>query len=428
MSLRKNPKALLLLVFLSFVSISTLMALLIPPTEDQKAQVELQNKLEKRMELSKALSDSARLNQWPEELELSLNNTQKKYQMTYTLDSELQNQATQLLTSYRPDYGAIVMMEATTGKILSMVSYERNPSLNTNLTLRASFPAASVFKIITASAAVDKAGVNAGHTIHFNGGNYTLYKKNVMSDRINRWTRKITLRDAFARSINTAFGRLSLENLNPKDILEYANRYMFNQEIPADFPVETGIAVVPNEKSYELTQVASGFNKLNRMSPIQGAMIAGAVVNNGKMVVPYIVESIKSPENEVVYQGETLERGTILSPESVTEIKEMMAQTVRGGTSRKTFRTLVRDRRFHEIDMGGKTGHLTGDNPKGRVDWFVGYAFDEEDRKIAVAAITVNKEFWTVKSSHLAQTMMKKYFEPLMKSKVASRNRDGFSN
>lgn len=420
MARKKKPKALLLLVFLSFASITILMALLVPPTEEEKAQIEVQTKLEKRLDLSKGLSESIRQSQLPEELEFSLNDRADKYKMSYTIDSELQSQALQLLKSYKPDFGAIVLMEAATGKILSMVSYERNPALNTNLAIRASYPAASIFKIVTASAAVDKAGVNAGHTISFNGGNYTLYKKNVMSDRINRWTRKITLRDAFARSINTAFGRLSLENLDPKDLLEYANRFMFNQEIPSDFHVDMGVAVVPTEKNYELTQAASGFNRLNRMSPVQGAMIAGSIVNGGKMVVPYIVDEIKDSDDKIVYQGETLERGAILNPDSIVEIKEMMEQTVLFGTSRKTFRSLVRDRRFQEIDMGGKTGHLTGDDPKGRVDWFVGYAEDESARKVAVSAITVNKKFWTVKSSHLAQTMIKKYFEPTIKRKVAA--------
>jgi hypothetical protein len=60
--------------------------------------------------------------------------------------------------------------------------------------------------------------------------------------------------------------------------------------------------------------------------------------------------------------------------------------------------------------MGGKTGHLTGDDPKGGVDWFVGYA-SNGDRQIAIAAVTVNKKYWTVKSSYIGQSLFKKAFE-----------------
>jgi cell division protein FtsI/penicillin-binding protein 2 len=195
-------------------------------------------------------------------------------------------------------------------------------------------------------------------------------------------------------------------------------------QIPTDFAVEQGVAQVPTEKSYELTQVASGFNRINRMSPIQGAMIAAAVVNDGKMLVPYVVDQLKNSEGDVFYKGEPLEKGYIMTAESASQMRKMMEQTILGGTSRKTFRQLVRDRRFKEIEMGGKTGHLTGDNPKGRVDWFVGYATDDQNRKLAVAAVTVSKKFWTVKSSYIGQYMFRSYFEPGLKKKtVAYRDR-----
>ncbi|HWU42860.1 MAG TPA: penicillin-binding transpeptidase domain-containing protein, partial [Bdellovibrio sp.] len=202
---------------------------------------------------------------------------------------------------------------------------------------------------------------------------------------------------------------------------EYSSRFMFNQEIPADFPVEMGVAYIPPGKGFEMAEAASGYNKSNRMSPVQGAMIAASVANEGKMVVPFLVSSIQDETGKTLYQGQTLERGVVMSKESAAKVRELMGQTVLAGTSRRTFRPLMKDRKFREIEMGGKTGHLMGDNPKGRVDWFVGYAFDE-DRKIAVAAITVNKKFWTVKSGHLGQSMFRKYFGSVIAhQKLSSR-------
>jgi penicillin-binding protein A len=300
-----------------------------------------------------------------------------------------------------------------------MSSFEKGTIIGSNLALKASFPAASIFKVVTASAAVDKAGVSPEHRIGYNGGNYTLYKKNVLSDKVNRWTRFITLKEAFARSINTAFGRLSLESLEPKDLSEYANRFMFNQEIPTDFNVETSQASVPSEKGFELTEVASGFNRFNTLSPVHGAMLASTIINDGKMLVPYIVDSLENSNNEKIYKAQVLERGQILRPESAAKVRQMMEQTVLMGTSRKTFRKIVRDKKYREIEMGGKTGHFSGLNPKGRNDWFVGYASDEED-KIAIAAITVNVKKWTVKSSALGEMMFRKYFKDKLDDKAAA--------
>jgi cell division protein FtsI/penicillin-binding protein 2 len=115
-----------------------------------------------------------------------------------------------------------------------------------------------------------------------------------------------------------------------------------------------------------------------------------------------------------------MNKGQTMSKESAAKVRELMEQTVIAGTSRRSFRPITKDRKYKEIEMGGKTGHLTGDNPKGRVDWFVGYAL-EENRKIAVAAITVNKKFWTVKSAHLGQSMFKKYFAPVIAAQQTNK-------
>lgn len=59
--------------------------------------------------------------------------------------------------------------------------------------------------------------------------------------------------------------------------------------------------------------------------------------------------------------------------------------------------------------MGGKTGSLTGMSPKGKYDWFMGYASDG-NHKIALCALTINEDTWRVKSSFLARTYIESYF------------------
>lgn len=370
-----------------------------------------------RSQISDVISDKILINEFPSQLSFNSDPNEisvSQFKVDYTLDEHMQDYANQLLTQYKPDYAAIVLMNARTGEILTLSSFEKEKRYGSNLALKATYPAASIFKVITAATAVDKAGVSPNMKIAFNGGNYTLYKKNVLSDHVNRWTRFITLKEAFARSINTAFGRLSLEKLEPEDLSSYAQRFLFNQDLPTDFRVERSVASVPTEKGYELTEVASGYNRFNTLSPVHGALIASTIINEGRMPTPYLVKNIYNEQNELIYSGDSVHdldiTRQIITSDSAEKVKQMMEQTVLAGTSRKSFRNLVRDRNFREVEMGGKTGHFTGANPQGRTDWFVGYASDGED-KIAIAAITVNIEKWTVKSSALGEMMFRKYFK-----------------
>ncbi len=387
-----------------------------PESKENSAQTNLTE----RKQIAESIGSAIKNNQWPTEKEFTLNNEKNKLNINYTLDLSLQKESDDLLKKYKPDYGAIFMIDAKTGRILAMSSFQKSDPKATNLNLRATFPAASVFKVITASAAIDHSGINPDHKIAFNGGNYTLYKKNVLSETVNRWTRFISLKDAFAKSINTAFGRLAIENIEPKVLNTYAEKFMFNKELRTDFPVEISNAQIPADKGFELSQVASGYNRFNTMSPVHGAMIAATIINDGRMNLPYVVDELTDSNKNIVYKGQTASNEQIISVESAAKVQSMMEQTVLAGTSRKTFRKMLREKKFREIEMGGKTGHFSGENPKGRTDWFVGYASDG-DNKVAIAAITVNIQKWTVKSSALGEMMFRKHFKSVLEEKEITK-------
>lgn len=367
--------------------------------------------------LSEKVTQNLIKNEISKDFELNLFDDQQKYKVSYTLDPELQTEAQTLLKKYKPDYAAIFMYDVQTGEVLAMSSWQKSNPKAENWNLKATFPAASIFKIVTASAAVDHMGIKPDQKIAFNGGNYTLYKRNVLSEKINKWTRFVTLKEAFARSLNTAFGRLTLENLNPKALADYSERFLFNKNIITDFKFQQSTAVIPEGNDFALTQAASGFTRDNTLSPVHGAMIASTIVNKGSMVTPYIVKEVTDEKGNVVYKPNLVKPIQVMTPESAEQIEQMMEQTVLAGTSRKAFRKLIKDKKFKEVEMGGKTGHLTGTNPKGRTDWFVGYAKDSDNNTVALAAITVNIQKWTVKSSSLAEMMFRKHFKYILENK-----------
>jgi beta-lactamase class D len=86
----------------------------------------------------------------------------------------------------------------------------------------------------------------------------------------------------------------------------------------------------------------------------------------------------------------------------------MLRETVQAGSARSSFAGF-----FHgamaQVEVGGKTGSLSGLDPQGRYDWFVGYA-TAGPKKLAYAALCINRDFWYVKSAFIARKAIEHYF------------------
>ena len=85
-----------------------------------------------------------------------------------------------------------------------------------------------------------------------------------------------------------------------------------------------------------------------------------------------------------------------------------MQATVTKGSASKSFKKFFRHD-MKTVEVGGKTGSLTGENPRGRYDWFVGYA-QKNGRNLAFAAMCINEEFWYVKSAYVARKAIEHFF------------------
>jgi cell division protein FtsI/penicillin-binding protein 2 len=360
--------------------------------------------------LSKVLGDSASFYKFPTEVSVPLSSGENVSAVVqYSFDANLQEAMEELMRQYRPDYGAFVAIDAVTGRVLSMVSYtsEPDPERPDNLALRATFPSASVFKVVTAAAAIEEKKFNASTVIPFNGRAHRLYRS-LLREKLTRWTRYITLRDAFAQSVNPVFGKIGADEVGSAGLRDYANRFGFNRAIESDLPIQQGRAPIPEDR-WGLAETASGFTRDNTMSPMQGALIAAAIVNDGEMMEPYMVQNVYKSDGTPLYTAEPKLSSQTVDKATAEEIRNLMHETVVRGTSRQSFRGFFKGE-FRDLKVGGKTGSLTGDNPQGKYDWFAGFA-DDGFHKIAVCALTVHKQVWRVKSSYLARRAIESYLK-----------------
>lgn len=379
--------------------------------------------------LASMLGESPAFYRFPTEMEIP--GFASKVVLQYSFDQKLQQEMESLFEQYKPDYGAFVAMDAETGRILSVVSFSTHSDVDDNLAFRATFPSASVFKVVTAAAAIEDEKYSGDTLIAFNGANHTLYKHNILKNPINRWTRKITLKEAFSKSINTVFGRIGAFSVGSSHLREYADRFGFNHPIQADFNFQEGRAPIPDD-AWGLSQTASGYTQDNTMSPMQGALIAAAIGNGGKMMEPFLVKSVYSVDGKELYTAEPKVAELSVDSNTAAEIQGLMRETVLHGTSMKSFHGFNKGK-FADVVVGGKTGTLTGSDPRGRYDWFVSFA-NGRGHKIALAALTVHQKFWRVKSSYLVRRAIEEYFgsldvdaedsaEPKAVSPSASRGR-----
>lgn len=327
--------------------------------------------------------------------------------LSLSLDTALQSYAGRLLERYRPRYGAVAALDPVSGRVLCLASYthEGEKYIGNDLYLKSIFPAASVFKTVTAAAAIEQANMNARSTIAHAGRNHTLYKFQL--EKVLERQREFTLENAFAYSINPVFGRIALFSLEKGTLKDYGNRFGFNSTVPFELDNEINEMFSP-DSDFAVAELASGFNQHTSISPLFGALIASAVSEDGFIPRPTLIDSVwSSKRNTTLYvRGREVWRKA-LNRSTANELKRIMAKVPVYGTARNSFRTLRRSTIYNVYEYGGKTGSVSKQG-LGRVDWFVGFARHPHDkeRRIALGVVTTHGAYWTVHSSYIASELM----------------------
>lgn len=363
-----------------------------------------------RRALAAALTPAIEANHYPPSVELPTAELPGALTVKYTIDSALQLEAQRLLSKYKPDYGVFVALEPDTGRVLAMASRARDGNARTaidNMSMVNSYPAASISKIITAIAAIDTGKTAPASIIPFNGKTTSLYKNHVFNHRDNRWTRKFSFEESFAKSVNSVFGRVGAVHVGGDAMLNAAQRLGFNGRFATDFAFANGEVELDPADDWQVAEMASGYTRRNTLSPLHGAALAATAVNGGKLIAPGVVQAVLGPNGVPLYWHEATARQAMRA-ETAGELKRLMRATVIRGSARKSFRGFHRGQ-FKEALVGGKTGSLRGLAPKGEYDWFVGFG-ELGAHKIAFAALCINKERWYVKSTRLARELVEFYF------------------
>lgn len=319
----------------------------------------------------------------------------------YSLDPDLQRYAVQLVNETQSPHIAIVAMEPQTGRILALA--ERSHVID-HPVLHSGFPAASLFKIVTASAALETGTIVPFSKVFFRGGTYTLDKTNFAPDE-KRDRLSMTVAEALGKSCNPVFARIALKYLSPNLMRHYANSFGFNSPLQFEAPLPKSIAYVPDD-DFGLSRTAAGFGDVT-ISPLHAVTMMAAIANGGMMPKPKLVDQVLSSSGNLKYQDRSSTGSRrALRPDTARTLLRMMEATTTVGTSRRAF--MAGNKPLLPVSVAGKTGTLRGDNPKGLNNWFIAAA-PIESPKIAVSVIVVNPASVSAKASQIGRRVIESY-------------------
>jgi membrane peptidoglycan carboxypeptidase len=313
-----------------------------------------------------------------------------------TIDWDLQRFIAEKASQYKLYYGAIVVMDAGSGDILALYGQGLGGEQDCGLGLDPDL-GASIFKLVTAVAALEQAGFTPESVFSYNGSAYTLYKKQLTNLR-NRWTEDISLADAFARSNNVVFGKLGCMHLGQQPLVITADKMGFGKSPLQEISITPSESYLPQDE-YGIAELACGFNRHTRISPLHAAQMVTAVLNDGFMLTPRLLRG-RGGDKTRAMQGET-----------ARALHDMMERTVKRGTVSKTFRGSSSDRVLKHLAIGGKSGSINGSDPEGRRNWFAGYARHKETGEgITIGCLLIlNDRFW-VEADTLSRLVIRRYF------------------
>ena len=309
--------------------------------------------------------------------------------------------------------GAVAALDPRTGKVLVLASA---PSFDPNLveerfgqierTTATCRPAApllnrasaglyvpgSTFKVITAAAALESGKFRPEST--FNDPGYCM----VYGRRVNNFDTStpfgtIDLEDALANSVNSVFCNVG-KALGAKRILDTAKRFGFYELPPLETPAEERepsglydgrrLYYPENDPDVDAGRMAFGQERM-LVTPLQMAMVAGALGTGGRLMEPQAVARVVAPGGRVVLRQRPREIRQAVSRETADAIARMMRLAVSSGTGTAA--------QISGYSVGGKTGTGETGVPGSNITWFIAFAGRDETRpaELAIAVVLQNQ-------------------------------------
>jgi penicillin-binding protein A len=311
------------------------------------------------------------------------------------------------MSALRDQRGAVAAIEPSTGRVLVLASrptydpnqierrngfariLKRSGSPLVNRATSGLYPPGSIFKVVTGAAALESGKFTPDS--RFNDPGYCIeYGQRVQNYDTTSPFGNVNLHQAMQYSINSVFCEIG-KRLGGIEILDQAKRFGFYADPPLDTPSEErspsglynrGRLFFPEDNfKVDPGRLAFGQERM-LVTPIQMAMVAGAVANRGVVMRPKLVQRVQTRGGKVVSRLRPSELGSAMSEQTARELSTMMQSVVAGGTGTAA--------QISGVSVAGKTGTAETGVSGRNVTWFIAFA-PAENPRVAISVVLENQ-------------------------------------
>ena len=314
----------------------------------------------------------------------------------YTLDVALTKRVFRILKKGNARRAHAIVMDPNTGRVLAYASTDVD-----HFPPNRTYPAASLVKVVTAAAALDHAPEKARKTCRYRGSPYKLTRSRLHPPKTGR---ESSLERSLAISNNQCFAQLAVNTVGNEALIEALDRFGWRDSPAPGY--EAGI-VEPGEGEYDLGRLGCGLAGC-RITPLHAAQLASTLVR-GERVTPWWIDRVIDANGRDVPLPPSPAPKRVMSEDLAQELRRMLVRTTTAGTARSAFRNARGRPLLDGVKVAGKTGNLSGSDPKGRYEWFMGVA-PADHPSIAVVVVQVHDNLWWQNSSQLAARVLHEVF------------------
>lgn len=253
-------------------------------------------------------------------------------------------------------YGTAIVMETTTGKIRAMANLGRRPDgtywEDDNYALRATEPGSTI-KLATLLAVLEKGTSRIDDKVEVGSAGRAQVGNKMVTDAERSPRPVLTVKECFAHSSNVGMSKLAYKAFakRPAEMKEYLHRFRLDERTPIDLsnvPKPT-MAPLDQKGSAEGNMLWMSFGYGLQVSPLHTLALYNAIANNGRMMKPYLVESVRHNGILVKQFDPVVMEKSLCKPEVTAAARSAMEATVTDGTATRVFKGMP-------FAVAGKTG------------------------------------------------------------------------
>ncbi len=279
------------------------------------------------------------------------------FSIVLTIDETIQFIAERALDKMYKKYNAkgasIIVMNPQTGEILAFANRptynleeasKSTPESRTDRAIVFTYEPGSVFKIVTASAALQEGVIKEGDMIYCEHGAYRV-ANHILHDHEPLGT--LTFKQVIEQSSNIGTTKVA-QRLGPQRVYDYAHRFRFGMKTGIDLPGEASGMLKPVRQWSKTSIGAVPIGQEVTVTPIQLVGAMSAIANNGIYMRPFVVKCIKDVYGQIIFQNTPQILDKVISKATSKRMKAILEGVVKEGTGTKAA--------VPGVDAAGKTG------------------------------------------------------------------------